>query len=239
MQPVCSGFLESGLENLRMETYNICRQTIILPSAVHQKKKILCPIRSYFNLCPLFLCVIHHCEEPGSVLWAPAGCYFFPCLFFRLNQAKHPLHLFTKDKCSSSRHLGGFCWTPWTSSCFMVGLPVLCSSPMRLLGSTPLIAPYQLFMFTLISFHSGIIKENSLCQKPMADQTLTHTVPGGIWGQDTALHSAEALMPKGSQIPSCKNFFSHLKAKACHVTCTTPYSKAVSHNWEILSKEQY
>lgn len=76
-------------------------------------------------------------------------------------------------------------------------------------------------------------------QEPMATQILTRSVPGGVCGQDTVLHSAEPLMPKGSHVPSYENFFSHLKAKACHIPAQAPYSKAMSCNWEILSEEQY
>lgn len=228
----------SGLEDLRgWRLYDLCGQTILVPSAVHWKT-ILCPIRPYFNLCPLFLCVIHHCEEPRLVLWAPAGCYFFPCLFSRLNQAHHSLPPLTKDKRASPSQPGGLCWTPWTSSPLMVGLPVLCSSWMRLFGSSHLTAPYQLFMFTLIGLHSCNIKQNSLCQKPMADQNLTQC-PRGTMRPGHCIAFSRGLNAKGKSYSQLQKLLQSLESKSLPRNLHKHFiPEAMSCNWETLSKEQ-
>lgn len=102
----------------------------------------------------------------------------------------------------------------------MVGLPVFRSSPVRLLASSPLIAPYQLFTFTLISLHSGNIKQNSLCQKPLANQSW-HIVSQGSVRLGHCIAFSRGLNAKGKSYSRLQNFFSHWKAKACHITCTS------------------
>lgn len=145
-------FLQSGLENLRgRRLYNLCRQTVLMPSTVYWEKNCV-SYQIFFQFMPSFSL----CPTPLWGAWiSSVGTSRLLFVSLPLLQAE-PSPAPSTSVHKEQIHQPQPAWWPLLDALnffsFDVGLPVLSSSPMRLLGSTPLIAPYQLFMFIWLAF---------------------------------------------------------------------------------------